>query len=136
MSLAVCTMQQAELDFTSAPSAKRRLGRDLGHAAAEAAARHADRVSPEWSDRALDMLRRYCEQHAEVMSEDVRQFAEGKGLAKPPEQRAWGNVMRRGKAAGFIEHAGWATAKDPRVHANPVGKWKSLIYGQGKTNGQ
>lgn len=121
-------MQQAALDFTA--PASRALGRELGHAAAEAAARHADRVSTDWSERALELLRRYCEQHADVMSEDVRRFADAQGLERPPELRAWGAVMQRGKAAGYIRHAGWTTAKDPRVHSNPVGIWKSLICGQ------
>lgn len=118
---------QMGLDFTARPIV-RDLGRDLGHAAAQAAADHADRVSRDWSDKALEILRRYCEAHPTVMSEDVRAFAKTQGLEAPPELRAWGAVMLRGKAKGYMQHAGWATAKDPKVHSNPVGTWKSLIY--------
>lgn len=122
-------MNQLAMDFTAPVMAPpiTPSGRDLGHAAADAAARHADSVSKEWSDRALELLRRYCLAHADVMSEDVRKFADAQGFPKPPELRAWGAVMLRGKAAGYIKHAGWTTAKDPRVHSNPVGIWKSLI---------
>lgn len=120
-------MTQLAIDFGPAPR-RERSGRDLGHAAADSAARHADRVSKDWSDQALEMLRWYSLTHPDVMAEDVRQFATALGLPKPPELRAWGAVMLRGKRAGFIKHAGWTTAKDPRVHSNPVGTWKSLVY--------
>lgn len=120
-------MTQLVIDFTPAHRCERS-GRDLGHAAADAAARRADRVSEDWSDRALEVLRVYCLSHPDVMSEDVRQAADAQDLPKPPELRAWGAVMLRGKRAGFIEHAGFTRAKDPRVHSNPVGTWKSLIY--------
>jgi hypothetical protein len=128
-------MNQLSIDFTAPPvmPPPPPSGRDLGHAAANDAARHADRVSPEWSDRALEILRRYCERHADVMAEDVRQYANTQGLERPPETRAWGAVMLRGKAAGYIRHAGFTTAKDPKVHSNPVGIWRSLICRHGGT---
>ena len=121
-------MNQLAMDFTAPPPRSARSGRDLGHAAADSAARHADRESKDWSDRALEILRVYCLTHPDVMAEDVRQVAAAQDLPKPPELRAWGAVMLRGKAVGYIKHVGWTTAKDPRVHARPTGIWKSLIF--------
>jgi hypothetical protein len=124
-------MNQLAIDFEGKPAPCKPhadLGRDLGHRAAEQAAKHADRVSQNWSDRALEVLRNYCLRNRDVMAEDVRQAAADQGFPEPPERRAWGAVMLRGKSAGLIKHAGFTTAKDPRVHSNPVGIWKSLIY--------
>lgn len=116
-------MNQCALDFAHNQS----MGTDLGHAAAQVASDHADRVTPAWSDRALAALRAYCATHVDVMAEDVRAYAATLGVPQPPDRRAWGAVMLRAKAAGWIKHAGFTRAKDPRVHSNPVGTWKSLI---------
>ena len=100
--------------------------RDLGVAAAVA---HADRVHASWSDLAYEILYYCAERYAYLTSESVRQYADNeRNLAAPPDKRAWGAIMLRGARSGLLTKEGWTTAKDPKVHCNPISSWKSNIF--------
>lgn len=56
--------------------------------------------------------------------ERIRQFAEERGLPKPPDKRAWGAIAQQLAKAGLLRKVGWTTATDPRVHCNPISQWE------------
>jgi len=97
-------------------------GLALGHAAAQRAADHA---GDDWKEEAYAA---FCAFLATVppgqtfLTEDAR--AASPHIPRPPEMRAWGQVALRAKRAGKIVHCGYARAKDPSVHGNPVSLWR------------
>jgi len=102
-----------------------RLARDVG---ADAAVAHADAVVGSWSERAAALLREYGQTSAEVgvtfTAEDVRGFAEDKGLPAAPDSRSWGAVIMRARNAGLIKHAGYETSKSPTRHHGITSAWR------------
>jgi hypothetical protein len=73
----------------------------------ERAARKAEKVSPDWVDKAADMLRIGAVimdgQHtAEFTIEHLRALVE-KALPEPTDKRAWGAATRVATSRGFIE---------------------------------
>lgn len=105
-----------------------REARDDGMARVAAA---VERVMPRWYDLAMEAVRQYALKHDQFMCEAARADAEAKGLKKPHEKRAWGNVMRNAARAGYVTKVGLSYASDPKVHMNPAGLWKSRIYREG-----
>lgn len=129
-------MKQAELlpqTFTrSGSSIVPPTGQELARAGAEQAAAHADRVDPDavrkWSDRAFFLFAAYARGHAEFTTEDVREHAQTLGLKSPPDARAWGAIAMRARGQKIVEKTGrYVAARDPRVHGNPIGVWRSLV---------
>lgn len=104
-------------------------GREEAEIGMRRAIDHANRVEPTWSDQAYSILREVVAIRDQFITEDVRRYADERGLARPPDSRAWGAVMIRASKAGLVKKIGWATATDPKVHANPTSLWKSLILG-------
>lgn len=101
-------------------------GRLLAREGAKRAADHADLVHPSWQDRAFGYLLEYLAAYpsrCEITCESVRKHAEAKGFAAPPDKRAWGHIMLRGRRAGVLKRLGWTTADDPKVHCNPISLW-------------
>lgn len=101
--------------------------RELRDEGMQRAVDHADRVEPNWSNVAEGWVRIYAMDHLEFMCEEVRRFAESKGISKPPDKRAWGAVMMRCAKLGIVEKVGLGYAKDPKVHMNPASVWRSRI---------
>jgi hypothetical protein len=100
------------------------LSRALRDDGMQRAADHAEAVIPEWKELAYTRLLEFLGYHmGEFFSEDVRAFATGRGLPRPPDNRAWGHVMMRAARAGIIRKLRWDTAKDQKVHCNPVSVW-------------
>lgn len=104
----------------------------MTHAAAvegaERAAAHADRVTPKWSDIALEYLRAFmrAKGRAAFMTEDVRMAADrGTYVPPAPDARAWGAVILRAKRLGWLVHAGYAPNKDPSCHGSPKSVWRA-----------
>ncbi|MES2347019.1 MAG: hypothetical protein V4641_05545 [Pseudomonadota bacterium] len=88
---------------------------------------HADRVDAQWSLTAYTFLATYARTHTSFTAEDVR-LAAGDQLSAPPDQRAWGAVMRKAVSAQVIRGIGFVTARDPKVHRCNVRLWQSLVY--------
>lgn len=105
--------------------AKARRLRDAG---IMSAVEHADSVSLGWSDVAVAYIRAYAASHATLTAEQVRKYAESRGLSLPPDKRSWGGVMLTAKRSGVIEAVGWTRASDPKVHCNAVTLWKSRLW--------
>lgn len=98
-------------------------GRDLRDAGIKQAIEHADRAEPSWSDRALGYFMEYAATHAEMTTEEVRQYAERCGLQTPTDRRAWGAVALRAMRTGIVRSGGYTKAKSPTVHAMTVTLW-------------
>lgn len=102
------------------------MGKRLAKKGAERAADHADQEEPSWSDRALEMLRRFLAEHPRehFICEDVREYAGKRGFSRPPDSRAWGAVMRRAAEFGLVVATGaWAPGR-AMCHARPQRVWQ------------
>lgn len=101
-------------------------GRQLAEDGAKQASDHADRVIQGWSDRAYAHALTFLATHPDgqnFTTEQIRAYAGTKGLAPPPDSRAWGQVALRLKRAGRIEAVGFTHCKSPRSHASPTTLW-------------
>lgn len=105
------------LDFTAALER-----RDQG---VERAASHANRVESEWTGQALGMLTAYGQQATgPFLIEEVRAWAEARGLPAPPDQRSWGAVARSAAAKRRIEKVGFAPAASS--NSSPKVQWRYI----------
>lgn len=102
-------------------------GAVLAEAGMTAAVEHADAEAPGWSDRAYDELVTYAKGHHFFTAEDVRVFAEGRGLPKPPDARAWGAISKRGAKAKIMTAGGFVSASLACAHRGPKRQWISQI---------
>lgn len=105
-------MDQLAIDFAAAR-------RDLG---IERAGSHAGEA---WKRRARGYLLEYLVGRAgPFMAEDVRDFAEGRGLDVPPDGRAWGAVFQAAARERLIRKLGYAPARSsnlsPKVQWGPA----------------
>ena len=92
---------QIPLDFSRAMEA-----RDVG---IQRSADHANRVESEWTGQALGMLRAYAAQiRRPFLIEEAREWAVGQKLPPPPDERAWGAVVKRAahRQKAFIQRTG------------------------------
>jgi hypothetical protein len=95
-------MVQTNLDFKAA-----RERRDTGM---QRAADHANRVEPEWSDKAYRLAVKMFEiRDASFLAEDVVRSLAGV-IPDPPDKRAWGHIFQRAARNGVIEKIGYAPA--------------------------
>jgi hypothetical protein len=102
-------------------------GRRLRDEGIKRAVDHADEKNEGWSDMAFYFLKEYCKVTEEFMTEDVRMWAQRRGLRNPTHRRAWGAVVVRAIKEGFIERKGYAPVKTATSHCTPASVWKSLI---------
>jgi hypothetical protein len=98
---------------------------DLGHAAAQQAAKAQDDRSPLWSTSAWEFFVAWAQERrgSPFMGEDVRHASRGI-VEAPIEPRAWGAIILRASKLGLIRCTGYAQAKDPKSHGNPKSVWK------------
>lgn len=104
------------LDVTAARAA--------AQAGASLAVTHADSVWPNWSARATAELIAYAmaaAPHA-FMLEDVRMALPAE-FPRPPDERAWGLVVRAAKQRRWIRHAGYAPQAAVTCHGSPKSLW-------------
>ncbi len=116
-------MTQQPLQFDAPPVANVAEGRRLRDEGMKRAADHADRVSAEWGQRALDFLRGWVVGRTSFTSTDVRIAATAAGVPAPTHERAWGPVFMRASRLGLITPAGYVPHPDPRAHATPARLW-------------
>lgn len=95
-------------------------------AGSERAAKRAEEFQEGWIALALAFVDLYRQTHrgTRFMTEDVRDAYTKAGKLTPPDDRAWGHVMRAAAARGFIRKAGFA----PSVSSNnsPKVQWEAL----------
>lgn len=90
-----------------------------------------ERKGDDWVVQAMDRVFLFACKHKAFTCEMVRDWAEKKsGLRAPNNSHAWGVVMRRAAAEGWIAATNLhVTARDKTVHRRPVRVWKSRIKG-------
>ena len=86
---------------------------------------NADKQVLNWSEQAFNLFSEYCDlnQGKEFMTEDMRWFAEERGLPPPPDKRAWGGVTRMAMAKKMIVSNGYAPQKAVNAHKAPKTVW-------------
>jgi hypothetical protein len=97
--------------------------RDIGIADS---AEHAEFDMPGWLDDAVTCVGRYAgtRRGETFLAEDARYWARLQGLPNPPEQRAWGAVIRRAHREGHIERVGYGPARSSNL--SPKILWLAL----------
>jgi hypothetical protein len=76
----------------------------------------ADHAGGDWIEEAVGYLEQYTvNARAPFLGEQVRAWAEGQGLAAPPDGRAWGAVMQAGRRRKLIVSCGYAPAKSSNL---------------------
>lgn len=100
---------------------------DEARRGASQAAQHADAVLPDWSERALSLLRGFALNRPYFLVEDVRHYAMQRGFPAPPDNRAWGAIVTQAAKAGFVRPDGTSRTKRGPGHARPVTRWRSLL---------
>jgi hypothetical protein len=86
---------------------------------------HANAVSPNWSDRAYDLLKIYVGGKQEkFLAEDFRAAIKGQ-IEDPPSSRAYGGVIAKAAHAGLIRKVGHATVKSVTAHNCLATLWLS-----------
>jgi hypothetical protein len=88
-----------------------------------------EHAGPEWNDRATEAFRQFALTHAEFLCEDVRVWAETKGLPHPPDKRAWGHIAREAVKNETVKVTGYAMTKVKPAHAGPRAVYRSNIFG-------
>lgn len=90
----------------------------------------ANRETPDWSDLALDYLRRYARQHREFPGWFVTDSAAlDPNFPAPANSRAWGGVWKRAKKEGIVVPSGRWMAH-PKRHGCPCVIWRSNVLGE------
>lgn len=105
-----------------------RVARDHG---IQTAGEHADRISPDWQERAYLALVDFARRTPSFTVEQLR-AAVADTLEEPPSLRAWGGIVRRAAHARIVEKMGYVEAEAENVHCNLVTVWRSCIYSIGR----
>lgn len=101
-----------EPPITAPPTPEER--RDEG---IQRASEHADRVRREWTASTVVYATALVQRrgYKPFLAEEIKEIAERDGVPKPPDGRAWGQVMRNLRRAGIIRHLGYAPAKSSNL---------------------
>lgn len=90
---------------------------------------HAEDVKPGWGERSYTELAAFLAQHEPsrtFMGEDVRFFADERGLDQPPHLRSWGAVLTRAARAGLIVKVGCGNVSDASSHRGAASVWRMV----------
>ena len=86
--------------------------------------RAIDHAGADWQRGARGYLLEYLATHqGPFLAEDVREFAEARHFAHPPDGRAWGWVTRSAARDGLIVKVGYAPAKSSNL--SPKVQWRA-----------
>lgn len=99
-------------------------GRDLGHAGALRAAKHADWVEASWQAKAHGLLMRFLGGSGSFQCQHVINYAKHHDFPAPPDDRAWGMVMLRAARQGIIYKVGYEPSISLRQHGRPCAVWR------------
>lgn len=100
-----------------------------GHEAANSAAQHAERETPNWVEQASSLFMEFAlKAGGEFQTEDVRAYAATKGFAEPPDNRAWGHIATSLRRAGHIVFVTNRLTRSKTSNAHPAAVWKATAY--------
>jgi hypothetical protein len=86
--------------------------------------RAADHAGSAWQRQARGYLLEYLATNTGAfLAEDVRGFAERRGISPPPDGRAWGAVFQSAAREHLIRKVGYAPARSSNL--SPKVQWTS-----------
>ena len=87
---------------------------------------HADAVDPSWSMEAAKLLQRFIRRSGVdfFTTEQARSWAYDRGLMPPPDDRAWGALLRSAANLGMIRKRGYTQSEQTQAHMRPVTRWQ------------
>ena len=90
---------------------------------------HADKTSPQWSQRAYNVAVEYVKSQLRsgenFKTEDIRIWAYlSDKIHRPPHERAWGAVCINMAKEGLIEKIGLGSVTNPKAHGAIATLWK------------
>lgn len=97
----------------------------LGHAGAQLAADHADKVNNDWQLIAYNSLLAHAKTHEFFTIEQVRLYSAH--VPKPPSERAWGQIAIMAHKAGIISRSSIQATTNKTAHGCFATVWRSLI---------
>lgn len=90
----------------------------------ERAILHADDVCEGWGDKAFYILKEFIRVNGNsFLVEDVRLYAEAKGLPEPPSKRSWGSIILKASRAGIVKKNGYGITRNVKSHGTPASEW-------------
>jgi hypothetical protein len=99
-------------------------GRRLADDGGRRALTHAELQTMSWGDRAYRALLHFMERRPVFTIEQVKDYAYGKGLPKPPAPGAWGPVTKRAIRAGRLTFERFTESANATQHGKPVKVWR------------
>ena len=101
------------------------LGRYLRDQGIKQAMDHADTVYDEWTEKAQRLITAYVLLHKDnFMCEDLIMYAESVNFPMPPNNKAWGGIIRWAKAKGLIQAAGIGKSTIAKHHRGYGTIWR------------
>jgi hypothetical protein len=90
---------------------------------------HAERTCENWAEKAYLFLLHFIARNGEFTTEELR--AASAGIVQvPPNNRAWGGIIRRAVIENKIWRIGYKTHKDPKCHCGTCSVWAVKRFNQ------
>jgi hypothetical protein len=102
------------------------LGFQLKEQGMSQALAHAEEIDSSWGEKAYQFVRGFAAQRIEFRTEEVRAFAEQRGLPAAPSARAWGGIIGRAVKSGLITSVRYVNCSNPSAHRCPVRVWQGI----------
>lgn len=84
----------------------------------------ANKDSPEWCNRAFDLLKQFLDDHVgEFQGEDLRAYAVVVDFDLPENARAWGGVISKAAHQKLIRKIGVREVKNVKAHCALASVW-------------
>jgi hypothetical protein len=100
-------------------------GESVGHKMARLSAEKSDKFIGDWTSRAEYLLLEFVRFHNDpFLVEEVRAYAEDRGLPPPLDGRAWGHVIKAAHRNKYVQTCGFAAAKSS--NGSPKVLWRKL----------
>lgn len=109
------------------------IAKQRGEEGMRAATAHAERKCPGWEDLALVFVAKYAQARKladRFTAEDfVDLYMGDDNFVKPPDERAFGSVVKRAIAKGIIAYSD-SHGRRRKGHGSRCDRYKSLVAGQ------
>lgn len=90
---------------------------ELKNAGIQLAIQNAELKHTGWADEALNHLTDFIRtRRTPFMCEEVREYAEKRGLPKAPSNRAWGSIVQTAKKRQLINRVGTSIVSNKKAH--------------------
>jgi len=111
-------MKNEQLSLTLADARKRR---DAG------IAKSGEHAGSDWRAAAIASIGDFVRVKGMTpfLAEEAREYAQRRGLALPPDGRAWGMVFQAARRAGIIEAIGYAPSRSSNL--SPKVRWRAAV---------